>query len=307
MNTGNKRSALSYIPGLSTNAVLKLILFSALLFVMFALTWSVIALIYQADRNMIFAQYFIPNVALSHIADMKNHWWTIFTYGWLLNPQSFGNSFWNLLSNMLWLYCFGSVVQMLIGHKQLIPLYIYCLVIGGVFYLLAQFLPGAAGECPPYILGPQAGLIGLCAAAVTLTPKYQFYLTETFRIPILVVAGIFAALMILSSGYWLPVIFLLLGGGLTGFGYIKLLQAGYRPGEWMYKLTGKVESLVTPSDDAEWKRHNKNRTQVLNRMYEPKNGISQKRIDDILDKINQKGYISLSAEVKDTLIRAGKD
>jgi membrane associated rhomboid family serine protease len=301
MSTGRNRSALSYIPGLSGNAVLKLIIFSSVVFVIYAIAWAIVALLYQGDGN--FNQYFIPAVALPHITNLKDHWWGIFTYGLFHYP----NGFWELLSNMLWLYCFGSVVQMLLGHKQVIPMYLYCLLGGGVFYLLAQLLPGSLGACPPYILGPRAGLIGFAAAAVTLTPKYQFYLTETFRIPLLVVAGIFAALMVLGSGYWLPVVFMLIGGALTGFSYVKLLQAGYRPGEWMHQLTGKVESLVTPDENAEWKKHNKKRNEALDKMYAPKQGISQKRIDDILDKINQKGYNSLSSEEKDILVRAGKE
>ena len=303
MNTGRRRSALSYIPGLTNNAVLKLIIFSALLYVMFALTWAVILLVYQGEGT--FDQYFIPNFALPALAGFKAHWWTIFTYGWLHSPHGF----WELLSDMLWLYCFGSVVQMLVGHRQVIPMYIYCLLLGGVFYLLSQFLPGELGKAPFTIgiFGPRAALVGLAAASVTLTPQYRFYLTETFSIPLLAVAGIFGVLMIIGSGFYFPVIFMLLGGGLTGFGYIKLLKAGYRPGEWMYRLTGKVESLVTPDENAVSKRYNKKSNEMMGRGYEPKHGISQKRIDEILDKINQKGYNALSAEEKDTLMRAGKD
>ena len=42
---------------------------------------------------------------------------------------------------------------------------------------------------------------------------------------------------------------------------------------------------------------------MLNNIYEPKQGITQKNIDDILDKINQKGYNSLSAAEKETLLK----
>ena len=301
MSTGRKRSALSYIPGLTNNAVLKLIIFSALLYVMFSLAWGVVVLVYQGEST--FNQYFIPSFALPQLVGIKGHWWTIFTYGWLHYPHGF----WELVSNMWWLYCFGSVVQMLVGDKQIIPLYIYCLLAGGVFYILGQLLPGAWGACPSYILGPRAGLVGLTAAAITLTPKYRFYITETFSIPIMVAAGVFTALMILGSGYWLPVILMMAGGGLMGFAYIKLLQSGYRPGAWMYALKGRIEGLVTPDENAEWKRHNKTRSKMLDKIYEPKNGISQKRIDEILDKINQKGYNALSKEEKDILMRAGKE
>lgn len=303
MNTGRKRSALSYIPGYNNNAVLQLIIFSAVAFVILGITWGIIKIVYRGDDTN-FNQYFISNIALPALGGFKTHWWTVFTYGWF----SFGG-FWELLSNMLWLYAFGSLVQMLVGHRQVIPLFAYSLLAGGVLYLLAQALPGELGKIPRIIglLGPRAGLLGMAAAAVTLTPNYRFYLTETFRVHILVVAGIFAVLMIMSSGFYFPVIFLLAGGGLMGFGYIKLLKAGYRPGNWMYALSNKVESLVTPDQNIRWKKRNKKRNVVLGRMYKPKSGISQQRIDDILDKINQKGYNSLSAEEKDILMRAAKE
>jgi hypothetical protein len=137
----------------------------------------------------------------------------------------------------------------------------------------------------------------MAAAAVTLTPQYRFYLTETFSIPLLVVAGIFAALTLLSSGFYLPVILLLIAGGLTGYGYIRLLKAGYRPGDWMYQLTGRIAQTVTPDEYANGKKPNKNKqSRSIN-----------DRVDDILDKINQKGYNSLTSEEKEILLRAGKE
>jgi membrane associated rhomboid family serine protease len=236
---------------------------------------------------------------LPHLSLIGSHWWTIVTYGWFHVP----NSFMEMLSNMLWLYCFGSVVQMLVGGKQVIPLYAYSLLMGGVFYLIGQLLPGAWGACPPHILGPRAGLMGMAAAAITLTPKYRFYLTETFSIPLMAVAGIFAALMILGSGFYLPVILLMAGGAGMGYGYVLLLRKGYRPAQWIYQGSGRIESMVTPGRSM---RGEKNGGRFSDSRYEAGNGITQKRIDDILDKINQKGYNSLTSEEKDTLMKAGK-
>jgi hypothetical protein len=42
-------------------------------------------------------------------------------------------------------------------------------------------------------------------------------------------------------------------------------------------------------------------------MYQTSQGISQHRIDEILDKINQKGYNSLTKEEKEMLLRAGSE
>ncbi|MCW3123891.1 MAG: rhomboid family intrarane serine protease [Flavipsychrobacter sp.] len=302
MDTGRRRSALSYIPGLANNAVLQLIIASGLSYVMLSLVWAVITLVYQDQGN--FNQYILPNLAMpSTLLAFKAHWWTVVVYGWMQYPHAF----FELLSNMVWLYCFGSVVQMLVGPKQIIPLFAYSLFFGGVAYVLALLLPGELGKTTAYLLGPRAGLMGMAAAAVTLTPQYRLYLTETFSIPLLVVAGVFTFLMIIGSGFYLPVIIVLLAGALTGFGYIKLLNAGYRPGQWMYQLTHKIASTVTPDEEALRRKNSAKRNEVLSKMYEPRNGVSQSRIDAILDKINQKGYNSLTAEEKETLMRVGKE
>lgn len=268
---------------------------------MLAISWAIVMLV--DGHAGVYDTYFMPNIALPQLHGFASHWWTIFTYGIFHFAPS---SFFELLSNMLWLYCFGSVTQMLIGKKQIIPLFIYSLLAGGALYLGVQFLPGEFGHCPPQILGPRAALVGMAAAAITLSPHYRFYLTETFSVPMMVVAGIFGVLMILGSGFYLPVIIMLAGGGLMGFGYVKLLKAGHRPGQWMYSIGNKLESMVTPDEHA-ISRNNKRRNAILSNMKNSKSGISQQRVDDILDKINQKGYDSLTAEEKDTLTRAGKE
>ena len=300
MNTGRRRSALSYIPGLTNNAVLKLIIGLMLGYVLLSLIWGVMLLVYQDGAN--FNIYFLPNLGLTSVAGFKSHWWTLFTYGWLSH-----GSFFELLSNLLWIYCFGSVVQMMVGPKQVIPLFAYSLFAGGVFYYLAQFLPGGLAKIPPVIslLGPRAGMIGLAAAAVTITPGYRFYITETFTIPLMLVAGIFGVLMLLGSGFYLPVILMLVAGAGAGFGYIRLLKTGYRPGQWIYDISDKVESMVTPGRNAFNKKES--RTNITYNKYEPKSGVSQQQIDIILDKINQKGYNSLTKEERQMLFRAGKD
>lgn len=301
MNSGKKKSILPYIPGYDNNTVLKLIFFVSGAYIMLAITWAVIMLVYGTTD--VFNTYFLPNIALPALKAYPNRWWTIFTYGLFQLP----NSFMELLSNMLWLYCFGSVTQMLVGKKQIVPLFMYSILMGGVCYLLVQLLPGEFRHTTPYVLGSRAGIVGMCAAAITLSPNYRFYLSDTFSIPMAVVAGIFGVLMILGSGFYVATIVMLLGGGLMGFAYVKLLKAGYRPGEWMYSLGNKVESLVTPNEQEIARKQNSRRNAVLNNIEKSEATLTQKRIDDILDKINQKGYEALSKEEREFLMRAGKE
>lgn len=300
MSTNRRKSVLSYIPGYTENAVLQLIIACTVAYITFAIAWAILMMVFGSEVN--FNVYLIGNVALPHLPVIKAKWWTIFTYGWMQYP----NGFFELLSNMLWLYCFGSVVQMLVGYKQVIPLFVYSLVVGGIVYLVAQLLPGELGKCPPLLLGPRAGLMGMAVAAVTLTPKYRFYLSDTFSVPIMVVAGIFTVLIVLSTGFYVPVLIMVASGGLMGYLYVRLLRAGFRPGGWMYELGAKLEAMVTPDEKAIARKRGHRRDQVMTNATRTRI-VSAKRIDDILDKINQKGYDSLTPEEKDVLMSAGKE
>lgn len=301
MNSGRKKSILPYIPGYDNNAVLKLTFFLAGAYIMLAMAWAIIMLVYSSDY--VFNTYFLPNIALPNPADFLHRPWTLITYGFFHFP----NTFMKMLSNMLWLYCFGSVMQMLVGKKQVVPVFLYSTVAGGIFYLLAQLLPGGLSKAPHLYTGPVAGLIGTAAAAYTLSPKYRFYLSETFSIPMAVVAGVFAVLMFIDTGFYMPMIMMLAGGGLMGYVYVKLLQAGYRPAHWIYAVTGGIVRSVTPDENAARNKNQSGRRSILTNIYKKPDGISQSRVDEILDKINQKGYNSLSKEEKEILLRAGKE
>jgi len=304
MANGQRRSALSYIPGYKNNAVLQLVIFSATAYVMLAVSWAIIKIIY-AGGEAPFHEFFVPNIALGEPAIFRSHWWTLLTYGWFQYP----NSFMELLSSMLWLYCFGSVVQMLVGHRQVVPLYFYALLIGGAVYELAQLLPGNAGNMHgAMFLGGRAGIMAMAVAAIALSPNYRFYLTETFTIPLAVVVGVFAVLMLLGSGFNLPILLMLLAASASGFAYVRLLRAGYRPAEWMFRIVDWFQGLVTPSEKARQKSritlysNNSGRGATARPA-----GNMQGRVDELLDKINLKGYNSLTTEEKDFLQRAGKE
>lgn len=295
MATGQRRLGSLYIPGFKNNAVLQLIIFTSVAYLMLAISWALVMLVFQGDDGM-FKTYFVPNIAMGHISTFKQHFWTPLIYGFFQVP----NSFMELLSSMVWLYCFGSVVQMLVGHRQIAPLHIYSLLAGGIIFYLAQLLPGRAGEAPFVFMGARAGIMGMAIAAITLSPNYRFYLSETFSIPLVIVVAVYAFLSIISSGFSVPVLLLTIGGGLTGFFYVQLLRSGYKPGNWMLNISNAIENLVTPAGE---KKGKKARTIPLG----GRQGISQNRIDEILDKINQKGYNALSKEEKDMLVRAGKE
>ena len=296
----NKKNLISsFIPSYSQNAVLQLIAASGVGFIMFNFT-RVLLLVFGHNAIQALTMT-LPYIALPKVEAFPHYFWTLLTYGWA------HMGFWEWLSNMFWLYFFGNVVQSLIGYKQVVPVFIYCLLLGGITYLSCQLIPGSYFQANNYLMGAQAGVMGMAVAAISIAPKYRYYLGDRLSIPIW---GAVVIYIILNLAVYIPtqipMLFLALGGALAGFIYIRILQAGYRPGEWVYDVFAGLERSVTPDERKAWKQHQKKRNQILSNIYKPKQGITQERIDAILDKINQKGYDSLTEEDKDTLYQVSK-
>lgn len=300
MKTMSRPSSSSLIPGYSQNGVLQLIVASGAGFILYHLT-RVSFIVFGVPGGE--AQTTIsPFVGLASLEAYPEHWWTLLTYGWA------HNGFFEWVSNMIWLYCFGNVVQTLVGYRQVIPMFIYGLLLGGVFCLLSQLLPGAAFRMPPgaNLMTAQPGIMALAAATITISPRYRFYLGEHFSIPLLVVVGIYLVLnlVVYSSGH-VPMLMLGLGGLAAGALTVVALKKGYQPGAWMYRL-GAVQRWFTPDDELLRQRKDGRRSKALRHMPEGRD-YSQKRIDDILDKISQRGYKSLTTEERELLLRASKE
>ena len=297
----NRRPTFS-IPGYRHNAVLQLIVACGVGFIAYHLVRVSLIVFSPNDVESkfkgIWAQNLVdPQVSLAAPL-FKDHPWTLLTYGWI------HHGFMEWLSNMIWLYCFGNVVQNLVGYKQVIPTFIYGQLLGGLFFVLASFIPGLT-VAPVSVLSANAGVMALAAATVTLAPKYRFYLGENLSIPLLVVVGLYIALNGLTHGSHFPYLMLCIGGLLAGFLTMTALKRGYQPGGWMYNISGALGGSMTPG---EYKSRTKRRQQViqLTRKQSDKE-VTQRRVDEILEKIHQRGYASLTPEERDMLMQASKE
>ena len=91
-----------------------------------------------------------------------------------------------------------------------------------------------------------------------------------------------------------------LGGALIGFLYQRNIARGNDFGQWISNFWKSVSSLFS------FKR---TRVRKVYRSPNPKpsqKDLNQEKIDEILDKISQSGYASLTKEEKELLFRAGK-
>jgi hypothetical protein len=117
--------------------------------------------------------------------------------------------------------------------------------------------------------------------------------------------GIYIALNGLVHASHLPLLMLCVGGLTAGYLTMTLLKRGFQPGAWMYNISGALSGSMTPN---EFKPRSKRRQQViqLTRKQHEKE-VTQRRVDEILEKIHQRGYASLTEEEREMLMKASKE
>lgn len=240
-------------------------------------------------------------------ANTSSFWhkpWTVLLY-------MFTNySTWMLLSNVLWIWAFGYILQDLSGNRKLLPLYLYGGFFGALVYLLsANTLPYLQTTVTNggFMIGGGAAVMAIAVATTTLAPDYRIFPLISGGIPLWVLTVVFVAIDFGSmAGTTGSTAFAHLAGALVGFLYIKQLNKGKDLGSWMYQLTEWVNNLFNPE-----KKYKSSKQQhfykVEKQPFEIKPNLTQQKLDAILDKINQKGYDLLTADEKDFLKRASKE
>ena len=249
--------------------------------------------------TLIHDQFSIP----PKLAEFITRPWTIVTYAFMHDLSSIMH----ILFNMLAFYWFGKLFIEYLGSDKLISLYLLGALAAGITYLLVfntvPFFKNQANF--PGMVGASGAVYAVMVAAATLIPNYTFFLMFLGPIKIKYIAGFYIILSFLSSvGANAGGNIAHLGGALMGFVYIKQLQVGVNWGGWITATLDWFSGLFT----------SRPKVKVSYRKNEAPNGkrnvnlsgISQKEIDEILDKISDGGYESLTKEEKEKLFKASK-
>ena len=232
--------------------------------------------------------------------------WTILTY-------MFSHiSVWQILSNSLWLWAFGFILQELTGNKKLIPIYIYGGLAGGLIFILANYIipPLRPSVSSAVLLGGNAATMAVAVATTTLAPDFRFFRNLNGGIPIWVLTLIyilidFAGIASLSAAFSLSH----LAGAAAGFIFIYLLRKDIDGSIWMNNFYNWFMNLFNPNN----KKGAVNIKEKVfyntqgRKPYKKTPNITPQRVDEILDKINQKGYHLLTDEEKNILKRAAEE
>jgi membrane associated rhomboid family serine protease len=241
------------------------------------------------------------------VAKLSTRPWVLLTYMFSHTGASLFTGF----ANMFWLWTFGYILQSYMGNNKLIPIYIYGGLLGALFFIVAHYVmpnlsplrPAAGG-----LLGANAAVMAVAMATTTLVPNYRFFQQIRGGIPIWVlmlayllidyagVAGIGAAYSLAH-----------LGGALAGFLFVYFLRKGKDGSTWMLKLYNSVVHAFDPKPKQKTSAENKVFYNTGNRPpFTKSSSITQKRVDELLDKINQKGYQFLTDEEKSFLKKAAE-
>lgn len=288
--------------GQDNNSLTWLIIANATIFVVLIFI-KIVYLLSDTPVNLFYSQILSWLTLPADPHSLLTHPWTVITHMFTHYDV------WKIIGTVLWLWAFGYILQDLSGNKRLAPIYLYGGIAGAVLFVLtSNFLPALNNGSAPYLDGAGAALMAIVVATTTLAPGYRIFTMLNGGIPLWVLTLVFAVIDYagIASGN-AAVGFAHLGGAAVGFFYMKQLQKGNDWGEWMFTLAARIDSLFNP----EKKHFNKPVSQrhfykASRAPFEKRSNITQHRVDDLLDKINQNGYSSLTEEEKDFLKRASE-
>ncbi|MCH2213658.1 MAG: rhomboid family intramembrane serine protease [Flavobacteriales bacterium] len=283
----------------SGNMVTRLIFINVGVFVALSLL-RVFGFFYQSEV----LSSFIPWIAgTSNWETMLFRPWTIVSYMFV------HEGLWHLFFNMIMLWFSGRLFGDLLGDKRMVAVYIYGGIAGFLLYFFAYNLFPVFSGSNSIIIGASASVIAILVAIATYSPNMVIRLVLIGNIQLKWIAIFFVALDVLfldggNSGGRLAH----LGGALLGFSYAKSLQGGK---DWATGFNSFADSFVDlfkrkpKMRVASSKRPSKKSKGPFSSEKKKSSGTAeQKKIDEILDKISQSGYDSLSKAEKEYLFNA---
>lgn len=225
--------------------------------------------------------------------------WTLLSYAF------FHYGFLHLFFNMMVLNFSSRLFLTFFTQKQYLGLYFLSAVFAGLCFVLSFYILGRSSM----MVGASAAIMALLVATTTYQPLMEIRLLLIGNVKLWHITAVILLLDLLqiqmenTGGHIAH-----LSGALFGFIYIKLLQSGTDLSKIVTVIIDFFINLFKKKPSTPFKRVHVN----SKKMVETKSSKivtkdkTQQQIDEILDKISQSGYDSLTAEEKEFLFRAGK-
>ena len=304
MRDMGSRSARQILLGQDNNALVLLFAINMLVFLL--INFVKIVYFISDTPQEIFYRQILHWFTLPASADI--FWgrpWTLFSYMFT------HHTIWHLISSMVWLWCFGFILQDLAGNQKLIPIYLYGGFVGGLVFLVAgntiPVLQANLSGTPP-LLGAGASVMAIAVATTSLAPNYRLFPMISGGIPIWVITVLYVLIDIGSiGGTQLSISGGHLLAGLVGYLYVHQLERGRDWGAWMTNLVNWINGWFNP-EQVHTKKYQETTYPSHNTPapFERIPKVTQQKLDAILDKINQQGIDQLTEEEKEFLRKASE-
>ncbi|GEM58808.1 hypothetical protein FC1_20460 [Flavobacterium columnare NBRC 100251 = ATCC 23463] len=203
----------------------------------------------------------------------------------------------------------GRIFTTYFTQKQLLSVYLLGGLFAGFIYIFTYLLfPFLSTKKTVLLVGASASIMAIVFATATYQPYMKIRLALFGNIYIWQIALAFLVIDLIqlplkNTGGHISH----LGGAFFGFVYIKLVQEGLDLGKGLNWVLDRVVNVFSGKKRTPFQSVYKNvspANEVKSRII--KKDKTQQQIDEILDKISQSGYESLTKEEKEFLFRAGK-
>lgn len=224
---------------------------------------------------------------------LARHAWTPLSYMFSqIEPR-------HLIFNMLWLYWFGIVFQLLSTPKRMIGLYLLGGLGGAALYLLAvNTIPYFAGH-GGLLIGSSASVIAIVTATAIMAPDYRMNLLFLGAVSLKWIAIVTIGIDLLSvTGSNAGGHIAHLGGAAVGAIFALGLKRGHDITAPLNSLIDTIVNLFRRRPKVRPARFRASGAPSAPRPKAPSaaSAADQAELDNILDKIKKSGYSSLTAD-----------
>ena len=260
---------------------------------------AVVLLLLQVFLPVLYAQIMYWLQLSSLPSELVFKPWTLISYAFV------HANFLHLLFNLLILNFASRLFLTFFTQKQFFGLYLLAAIFAGLVFVGAFFLLGI----PAPLVGASAAIMAIVFASATYAPMYQLRLLLIGNVKLWHIAAVFLILDLVQlpannmGGHIAH-----LCGAFFGFLYIKLLQNGTDLSLIVTRVLDFFANLFKPKKSTPFKKVHRNpiKPQQKTASKIVTKDKTQQQIDEILDKISQSGYDSLTKEEKEFLFKAGK-
>lgn len=289
--------------GKNSNALVMLIAINLVVFVIF----SFIKVVYYFNDSIgVYNDQILTWVTLpADMTKLLTRPWTIITHFFV------HDRLWHALGNMLWLWCFGFIMQDLSGNRKIIPVFIYGALAGAAAFLLSYNLFTVLKPEVPVAsaLGASAGVMAIAVATTMIAPGYRIFPMIMGGIPLWILTALFIVIDLATIPYNNAGghIAHIAGAGM-GVLFVYMLRKGHDWSDWMNGFFDWVNNLFNPDKPKKGKRiKDQLFYKSTTKPFKKTPNLTQQKVDEILDKIHQKGYQFLTEEEKELLKRASQE